>query len=234
MKNILIKSKNANHLSLKRQSFIYLLIKYSGCLLFLGVSALCAQANESANAGTSFFFPPEPISRARVNAQKYSWGDKAINNIVAQAKPWLELSDEELWSLMFPHTLERAWMVWSDGYCPACRKDVVMYNWKINAWKYPWKLQCPNCGQLFPKNDFHKFYVTGLDENGVFQHHLASTFIAVIEPYKNKSNIRQIRRLSLQGLDGVDWPDAHVAVEGLTELVSVKVNLYRLFRLFLN
>ena len=42
---------------------------------------------------------------------------------------------------------------------------------------------------------------------------LASVFIAVIEPYENKSNIRQIRRLSLQGPDDLDWPDAHVAVE---------------------
>ncbi|MBL7189518.1 MAG: heparinase II/III family protein [Phycisphaerae bacterium] len=48
-----------------------------------------------------------------------------------------------------------------------------MYNWKINAWKHPWKLQCPHCGQLFPKNDFHKFYLSGLDENSIFQHNLA-------------------------------------------------------------
>jgi hypothetical protein len=141
--------------------------------LLFGLSALCTQADESANTRISFFFPPELISRARVNAQKYSWCNKAMNNIIAQAKPWIELSDDELWSLMFSHTLERAWMVWSDGYCPACKKDVVMYNWKINAWKYPWKLQCPNCGQLFPKNDFHRFYLSGLDDNGVFQHNLA-------------------------------------------------------------
>ena len=42
---------------------------------------------------------------------------------------------------------------------------------------------------------------------------LASTFIAVIEPYENESNIRQIRRLPLQGPEGLNWPDAHVAVE---------------------
>ena len=60
-----------------------------------------------------------------------------MKNIVDQAKPWLELSDNELWDLMFSHTLERAWMVWSDGHCPTCKKDVVMYNWKINAWYIP-------------------------------------------------------------------------------------------------
>jgi hypothetical protein len=173
MKTILPISMITNSLRLDRQSHICLLIKYSGCLLLFGLGVLWTQADEPAYAKTSFFFPPELISRAQVNTQKYSWGNKAMKNIVAQAEPWIGLSDDELWSLMFSHTLERAWMVWSDGYCPACKKDVVMYNWKINAWKQPWKLQCPNCGQLFPKNDFYKFYLSGLDENGIFQHHLA-------------------------------------------------------------
>ena len=42
---------------------------------------------------------------------------------------------------------------------------------------------------------------------------LASTFIAVIEPYEKQSNIRRIRRYSLQGPDGLNWSDSHVAVE---------------------
>ena len=113
------------------------------------------------------------MSRARANIQKYPWATQALKDIVARAEPWIGLSDDELWNLMFPHTLERAWMVWSDGHCPACKKDVVMYNWKINAWKHSWKLQCPNCGELFPKNDFHTFYLSGLDENGIFQHDVA-------------------------------------------------------------
>ena len=48
-----------------------------------------------------------------------------------------------------------------------------MYNWRIEALRVPWKLRCPHCGQLFPKNDFHAFYRSGLDERGVFQHGLA-------------------------------------------------------------
>jgi hypothetical protein len=150
-----------------------LLFKNSAFLLFFGFGALWIQTNVSAYPQTSFFFPPELISRARVNAHKYQWCQETIKNIVDHAKPWIELSDEELWNLMFSHTLERAWMVWSDGHCPACKKDVVMYNWKINAWKHPWKLQCPNCRQLFPKNDFYKFYRSGLDRHGIFQHNLA-------------------------------------------------------------
>ena len=148
-------------------------LSFVRCLLLFGLGVLWTGTDEPAYAQTSFFFPPELMSRARVNTQKYAWGTDALKKTVARAKPWIDLSDDELWSLMFSHTLERAWMVWSDGHCPACKQDVVMYNWKIDAWKHPWKLQCPNCGELFPKNDFHQFYLSGLDENGIFQHKLA-------------------------------------------------------------
>lgn len=163
----------ANPSGLVRQRCIYLLMKYSRCLLLFGLGAFWARTDEAAYAQTSIFFPPELISIAQINTQRYPWGTEALKDIVVRAKPWIELSDDELWGSMFSHTLERAWMVWSDGHCPACKKDVVMYNWQINAWKHPWKLQCPNCRQLFPKNDFHKFYLSGLDENGIFQHNLA-------------------------------------------------------------
>ena len=95
------------------------------------LAVLWIQTNESAYAQTSFFFPPELMNKARVNTHKYHWGKETLKNIIDRSKPWIELSDDELWSLMFSHTLERAWMVWSDGHCPACKKDVVMYNWKI-------------------------------------------------------------------------------------------------------
>ena len=173
MKTILPTSVLTNPLRLGRQLCISLLMKCLGWLLLLALGALWNYTDEPAYAQTSIFFPPELINRAQVNTQEYTWCTEAMKDIVARAKPWIELSDDELWSLMFSHTLERAWMVWSDGHCPACKKDVVMYNWRINAWKHPWKLQCPNCGQLFPKNDFHKFYLSGLDEHGIFQHNLA-------------------------------------------------------------
>ena len=78
------------------------------------------------------------------------------------------MSDEQLWKLMFGATLPRSWHVYSNGTCPACGKPVPMYDWKIDAVKEPWKLRCPHCNEAFPKNDFKKFYDSGLDEHGVF------------------------------------------------------------------
>lgn len=42
---------------------------------------------------------------------------------------------------------------------------------------------------------------------------LASTFVAVIEPYEKRSNIKSIRRLPLTTPDGALYPDNNVAVE---------------------
>ena len=83
------------------------------------------------------------------------------------------MSDEALWDLMFGATIYRSWMVWSNGHCPACQEGVPMYNWRMDFFEHPWKLQCPHCQEMFPKNDFHRFYRSGLDEHGVFDPKLA-------------------------------------------------------------
>jgi oligo-alginate lyase len=116
----------------------------------------------------SLFYPKELIERAKANAVRYPWAAAIQQEVVKAAAPWLEFSDEELWQLMFGNTLRRSWMVWSNGHCPACRGGVPMYNWRIEAHARPWKLQCPHCRELFPKNDFHAFYRSGLDERHVF------------------------------------------------------------------
>ena len=116
----------------------------------------------------SAFFPGELVARARANARDHPWAAEIRDSLVAAAKPWLEMSDEELWQLMFGHTLKRAWQVWSDGHCPSCKKPVPMYEWVPDALKQPWKMRCPQCKELFPKNDFAKFYRSGLDAQNVF------------------------------------------------------------------
>lgn len=117
----------------------------------------------------SAFFPSDLVARARANASNYAWAAEIRDSLVAAAKPWMGMSDDELWELMFGNTLKRAWQVWSDGYCPACKKPVPMYEWVPDALNHPWKMRCPQCKELFPKNDFAKFYRSGLNEQNVFE-----------------------------------------------------------------
>jgi hypothetical protein len=117
---------------------------------------------------TSAFYPPRLLERARKNMDRDDWGRSVRAKAIEVAQPWKEMSDEQLWGLMFGATIPRSWMVWSNGHCPSCGKPVPMYDWKINAIGEPWKLRCPHCNEQFPKNDFAKFHQSGLDAHGVF------------------------------------------------------------------
>lgn len=108
------------------------------------------------------------LAAVRQNAARLPWGQALRDRVVELAQPWREMSDEQLWGLMFGPTITRSWMVWSNGHCPACEQSVPMYNWQIDALARPWKVRCPHCKQLFPKNDFAAFYQSGLDAQGVF------------------------------------------------------------------
>lgn len=116
----------------------------------------------------SAFFHASLLQRLRQNIARYDWAKQTAQRIVQDAEFWRRMSDDELWSLMFGPTITRSWHVWSNGYCPACKKPVPMYNWRIDALRYPWKVQCLHCKKLFPTNDFAAFYRSGLDERGIF------------------------------------------------------------------
>jgi hypothetical protein len=103
----------------------------------------------------SAFFPPQLIELARANAAKFPWAAEIQRSILDGAQPWMKFSDDELWEMMFGHTITRSWMVWSDGFCPDCTGETPMYTWEIDPFAIPWKVRCPHCAELFPKNDFH-------------------------------------------------------------------------------
>ena len=117
---------------------------------------------------SSVFWTPTHRQSAMSKVDRDAQARAVRDEIVARAHPWLKMSDDRLWDLMFGNTLRRAWTVWSDGHCPACGKSVPMYTWKVDALNEPWKVWCPHCQQRFPKNDFGKFYESGLDEHGIF------------------------------------------------------------------
>jgi hypothetical protein len=121
----------------------------------------------------SALFPQDLVAIARRNCETHGWARSALEQAVNDAKPFRDLSDDRLWSLMFGNTLPRSWMVWSDGHCPSCQEPVPMYNWKIQAMARPWKVECPHCAEVFPKNDFKAYYDSGLDVHRVFDRGLA-------------------------------------------------------------
>lgn len=114
------------------------------------------------------YLTDELLDRARGNIDRYPWARAARDRIVEAARPWLAMSLDELWDLMFGPTITRSWMVWSNGFCPACRAGVPMYEWIVRPHELAFKVRCPRCGAAFPTNDFGAFYRSGRDEAGVF------------------------------------------------------------------
>jgi len=137
-------------------------VKRALILCLLLATPLAAEKRES------IFYPRAVRDRAITNARKYDWAAAIREKAIADAARWLRMSDDELWREMFGPHITRSHMVWSSGHCPACRRPVPMYDWKIDAWAHPWKVRCPHCNGLFPKNDFEAFHRSGLDERGVF------------------------------------------------------------------
>ena len=116
----------------------------------------------------SLFMPRELRERALENVRQDEWAAHLRDQVVQRARPWMELSDDQIWDLMFGPGITRSWMVWSDGHCPACGESVPMYNWRMDAMTRPWKTWCPHCEAVFPTNDFAAFYRSGLDQRGIF------------------------------------------------------------------
>ena len=142
------------------------------CAVALASMLVCAAsagaAKQDLMRSKSVFYPTELLQRLRANVARDEDAAVLVRGLVAAARPWREMSDEQLWGLMFSPTIPRSWMVWSDGHCPACNKSVPMYKWKMDALAQPWKVWCPHCGEHFPKNDFAAYYRSGLDSRGVF------------------------------------------------------------------
>ncbi|MFO7611528.1 MAG: heparinase II/III family protein [Clostridia bacterium] len=131
--------------------------------------------NESTFFGLS---AREEIRRAlKSNAE----AAKTAAAFLESASWWMETPYDELSKLPFTPELKRSWFVLSDGNCPLCGDGVPMYNWLHDAMARPWKMKCPHCGELFPRNDFKAYYDSGLDEKGVFSRNLADASLLVNE-----------------------------------------------------
>lgn len=173
---------------------------------FLNSSSYYKYSHNRKNIKTgSIFYSKSLIENIRKNICKYSWAKEIRDNIVQQAEPWRKLSDDELWGTVFGNTLSRSLMVWSNGYCPFCRKNVSMYDWLFDPFNYPWKAKCPHCGDLFPKNDFYSYYLSGLDDNGIFSYTKAdSSLLYNIDHPDNNDPLRMF---------GVDDGDGYIDPE---------------------
>lgn len=150
-------------------------LRYIICTL---IALLAVSFMAAAQTGPEYggFCTPERIANLRANVEKYAWAGAQRNAAVAAADRWVKMSDEELWSMVPGQDLPRGIDVNMQngvrtGGCPNCGPVIYessKYPWATDIWGHPWQVKCPRCQEWFPKNDFDKYYRSGLDETGCF------------------------------------------------------------------
>lgn len=112
------------------------------------------------------------------NAERFEWAKAQRDRAVAAAARWLAMTDEQLWDLIPSQELPRSTHIFSvygtnrTEMCPKCREGMFRrgsYAWRTDVFGRPWKIECPNCHEVFPKNDFGAYYRSALDEQGFFR-----------------------------------------------------------------
>ena len=142
-------------------------------LSLIGIMTLCIPASTKTG---STIYTPQRVANARHNIERYDWAKQMKESAVKEAERFMAQPDDWLWNLPTPQSIPRGTQVSIKFGCPKCGLAIERFGgrpWKISAVAAPWKIKCPNCGEVFPKNDFAKFYESGKDSNGVFHYEKA-------------------------------------------------------------
>lgn len=136
-------------------------------------------------AGRSSVLVTEQMRQAALrNCERFEWARAYRDRLIEQVEPWMQLSDEQLWELLPSQGMPRSSMVNTGDGCPNCGQAHydAPYNpsrWRVDFFERPWQIQCANCGEWFPKNDFAAYYESALDEHHKF--HLGAGDPALLE-----------------------------------------------------
>ena len=153
------------------------LVHIAACLC--GAAALAgpgpdAGKTPSAAAVGNSMNPFNEAYRIRIRAlcSKYEWARGQRKNILDRCAYWRARSDSDLRISVPSQMVPRALYLNRKAGCLKCGREIFKhgyYPWRMDPKKHPWKVQCPNCGERFPKNDFVAYYISGLDENNMFR-----------------------------------------------------------------
>lgn len=115
---------------------------------------------------------------AVANAGRLGWAAAEQKAAVRAAEQAASMSDDALWKLVpsqaVARTIHVQLLAGNDrvSSCPSCGPKILKYGnypWRCDVVNLPWKITCPQCGQVYPKNDFGAYYESALDEHGFFQ-----------------------------------------------------------------
>jgi len=147
----------------------------------------------------------EKVQFARSNIATYDWADQMKAIAVAKAERYVDMGLERLWNAVPPQSLPRSSSVNLKLGSPVTGKDIDRYGTRpyvIDAINDPWKITDPSSGYRFPTNDFGAYYVSGLDESGIFDPDQADRTLLVNTLYPEKGSDWGVD-------DGFGWVDEY-------------------------
>lgn len=112
------------------------------------------------------------------NAGRLAWAAAQRDAALGAAEPWCLPNENTLWELIPGQELPRSIHVVNvfgtdkTAVCPCCQDGILPfgnYPWLTDVFRRPWKIECPHCREVFPKNDFGAYYRSALDPQGLFQ-----------------------------------------------------------------
>ncbi len=126
----------------------------------------------------SSYMTAEKRAIAKENISKYSWAKSSAQTYIDNAEKYVAHVDD-IYALIASQEVPRSFSVGGEGdpkmyYCRYCGENLQLeygnYPWMHDPFNNPWKIQCPDCKNYFPTNDFESFYKLGLNEYGEFIH----------------------------------------------------------------
>jgi hypothetical protein len=125
------------------------------------------------------FYSREKIANLRNNCFAYEWAKQLRDEAIEKAATWVAMEDKTLWASIPGQDLPRCIDVTFDRLtkgpkslgCLKCGNAIKRfgnYPYDPDFRNKPWKLTCPSCGSVFPTNDFGKYYLSAIDEKGLF------------------------------------------------------------------
>lgn len=116
-------------------------------------------------------FSAAEIARARANVAAYPTAKKLADEIVAAADYWVTWDDAALRDLIATAEVPRDAEVCPAG-CPVHGKKIFegtskFYPWVVDP-KKPFQVQCPIGGEVYPSNDYGRFYRSGFKDRSDF------------------------------------------------------------------
>ena len=135
------------------------------------------------------FFTEDKLGNVKRNIENFKWAREKSERIISAADNYLSIGTRQLVASITPQEILRSFDVNQEHGCPNCGPETMRHgrwSWIMDYKNAPWKVKCPNCGNIYPSNDFGKFYESGLDEHGLFSYERADRSLLVNELYPEK------------------------------------------------